>query len=57
MVLEAYPELRTSRLSVQGIRARLRDQYGISGLRLRGHTARFRTVHRVATEPGETTGG
>ncbi len=57
MVLEAFPELRAGRLSVRGIRARLRSLYGISGPRLRGHAARFRAVHRVAAKPGEWSWG
>ena len=57
MTLEAFPELRATRLSVQGIRARLRDLYGIPGPRLRGHAARFRAVHRVAAKPGEWSWG
>lgn len=57
MVLEAFPELRPKRLSVEGIRARLRDLYGIAGPRLRSHAARFRAVHRVAAKPGEWSWG
>ncbi|HET6202023.1 MAG TPA: hypothetical protein VFI25_04375 [Planctomycetota bacterium] len=57
MVLEAFPELRSTRLSVQAIRARLRDPFGIPGPRLRAHTARFRAVHRVAAKPGEWSWG
>lgn len=47
--LEAFPEHTRSVLSVAGVRARLRDLYGVTGSRLKELVALFREVRRRTT--------